>query len=229
MLSKESWPPSLPGGGGGGERRAGRRDGKRHCETLSVRMRRRDTERPAGMEVRAFARGKRGCLDPAWEPPAWSGLAPKPLGPRLRAGCCYSSLPGGDSSVWNDKNSTTRNLQAERHVCYDEISGRWVRPNEGMKKSELHQAQLTLYPNSSQGDDFKRPHLAKYFGRKKKKFHYTRRGLTFLDLGTKTLFFSLFSKHSLKCTSYCLYAFSNRKRSYEMFFFQEIKKNISFF
>lgn len=48
-------------------RRAGRRDGKRHCETLSVRMCRRDTERerPAGMEVRAFAPGKRGCLDPA--------------------------------------------------------------------------------------------------------------------------------------------------------------------
>ena len=33
------------------------------------------------------------------EPPARSGLAPEPLGPRLGAGCCYSSLPGGDSSV----------------------------------------------------------------------------------------------------------------------------------
>lgn len=86
-------------------------------------------EWPVGMEACGFALGRRGCLGPVCEPPAWSRLAPEPLGQRCRVGRSFH-LPEGDSSVWDRKNSRARSLQAENHACYDGISGWWIRPNE---------------------------------------------------------------------------------------------------
>lgn len=130
MLSKESWPPSLPGGEGGGGERAGEEGlGRDNCKNplredrLLIRPTGGVEEgRGRGMEARGSAPGRRSGAGCSLSATALGCLVLWLLGQRLKAKCC-ACLSEGDSSAWGLRNPRARNRKAENHVCYCGASG----------------------------------------------------------------------------------------------------------